>query len=74
MTWQSGSRCIAGAAMLALVGCSSVQPDEGVPPAPAGLDYPSVGERPAPAGGAMLSPAERQKLETDLDRYKLQPE
>lgn len=63
--------CMAVSAIIALAGCSSVQPEKPVAPAPDGLEYPSVG-RPAPhAGQAVLSAAERQKLETDLDRLKI---
>jgi hypothetical protein len=61
-------------ALLLLAGCSGITPESpDVPPAPAGLSYPSVGALPAAPGGRVLTPDEQRRLEADLERYKAGP-
>lgn len=68
---RHADRILGALLFMALAGCSALSPDKGVPPAPAGLEYPSVGNVPAHPGQPVLSKEQRQKLETDLERYKV---
>jgi hypothetical protein len=66
-------RCLVAAIALplGLAACSTFDPGDNVPAQPEGLNYPSVATPQAPKGAAVLTPAERARLQSDLDRYRL---
>jgi hypothetical protein len=67
-------RLLAVLGFSAFAACSALNPEKDAPPAPQDLEFPNVGVVPAQPGQPMLNKDQRQKLQQDLDRYKVGPD